>query len=220
MRLPHFFEIEVRYADPPDFPFFLQLSHCCPAFFKILRGPVNLIEIDYIHIQPKQTVFALAANGLRLQVSVNVALFVPPQTTFGENVWPTSRPRFQRGSDDFLGVAHSINGCRVDPVNAKVERAMDRRDGRLVILLAPTKFPTRSADSSRSETDRCYEQIGVTEALCFYIRLRFRFHVFCSHRSNLPQFMDCPMLLVTISRCFTMIGCCSTGRSLRQVKRL
>jgi len=24
---------------------------------------------------------------------------------------------------------------------------MDRRDGRLVILLAPTKFPTRSADS-------------------------------------------------------------------------
>src|SRR5439155_26961246 len=97
---------------------------------------------------------------------------------------------------------------------------MDRRDGRLAILLAPTKFPTGSADSPSAETDRCYEQIGVTEPLCFYIRLRFRFHVFCSHRSNLLQFMDCSMLLVTMSCCITMIGCCSTGRSPPQVKRL
>jgi hypothetical protein len=75
-------------------------------------------------------------------------------------------------------VAHSINGGRVDPVNAKVERAMDRRDGRLVILLAPTKFPTRSADSPGAEADGCYEQIGVTEALRFHVRLRFRIRVF------------------------------------------
>ena len=58
-------------------PFFLQLSHSSPAFCKILRGPVDLIEIDHIDIQLTQTVFALATDGLRLQASVNVALVVP-----------------------------------------------------------------------------------------------------------------------------------------------
>ena len=39
------------------------------------------------------------------------------------------------------GVAHSVNGGCIDPVNAKLERAMNRGDGRLVILLAPAKPP-------------------------------------------------------------------------------
>ena len=49
---------------------------------------MDLVEVDHVDIQPTQTVFALAADGLRRQVAMNVALFVPAQTTFGENVWP------------------------------------------------------------------------------------------------------------------------------------
>ena len=55
---------------------------------------------------------------------------------------------------------------------------MDRRDGRLVILLALTKFPTRSADSPGAQADWCDGQIGVTEALRFHVRRRFRIRVF------------------------------------------
>ena len=47
------------------FPFLLQLHHRAPAFFQILRWPVDLVEVDYIDIQPAQTVFAFAADRSR-----------------------------------------------------------------------------------------------------------------------------------------------------------
>jgi hypothetical protein len=97
---------------------------------------------------------------------------------------------------------------------------MDRSDGRFVILLASAELPTGAADRPGAKADWCDGQIGVTEALCFHLRFRFRFRVFCSHRSNLSQFMDFPMLLVTTSRCFIVIGCCSTRRWLYYAKGL
>src|ERR1700704_783138 len=112
---------------------------------------------------------------------MDVSLFVPTQTALGENVRTWARPGAQRKRYDFLGMAHAINGGGVDPVNTKLERAMNRRDRLLVILLAPTKFPTRSANGPRSEADWCDEQIGVTELFRFHINLvSLRFH-FSSH---------------------------------------
>src|SRR4029077_15146183 len=73
---------------------------------------------------------------------------------------------------------HSVNGRSVDPVNAQLERAMNRGDRSFVSLFAPTKLPTRSADSPRAKADWCDEQIGVTELLRFHINFfEFRFHV-------------------------------------------
>jgi hypothetical protein len=122
---------------------------------------------------------------------MDASLFVPRLTTFGENVWPRSGPGPQRKRDDFLGVAQSINGGCVDPVNAKLERAVNRGDGRFVILVAPTMLPTRSADSPGAKAKRCDGQIGVTQALRSHVRLddRFCFRVCCSHRLNLSQFV-------------------------------
>src|SRR4029077_3752752 len=110
LRLAHFFDIEVGYADPSDLPFFLKLSHRSPAFFQVLCRPMDLIEIDHIDIQPAQTVFAFAADGVRRQSTMNISLFVPALTTFAENVWPRPAPDSQRSRDHFLGVAQSING--------------------------------------------------------------------------------------------------------------
>jgi hypothetical protein len=50
-------------------------------------------------------------------------------------------------------MAHAVNGSRVDPVNAKLERAMNRGNGCLVVLLAPTKLPTRSTDCPGAKAD-------------------------------------------------------------------
>src|SRR6266481_8832136 len=109
---------------------------------------------------------------------MNVALLVPAQTAFGEDVRPWARPGAQRQRHDFLGMAHSVNGSGVDPVNAKLESAMNRVDRLFVVLLTPTEFPTRSADSPRAKADWCDEQVGVTELLRFHINLlEFRFHV-------------------------------------------
>ena len=65
MRPTHLIGVELRHTDPSDFPFLLQLHHRAPAFFQILRWPVDLVEVDYIDIQPAQTVLAFAADRSR-----------------------------------------------------------------------------------------------------------------------------------------------------------
>src|SRR5882724_8823072 len=118
---------------------------------------------------------------------MNVALFVPAQTALGENVRTWARPGAKRRRHHFLGMAHSVNSSRVDPVNAKLEPAMNRGNGCLVILLAPTKLPTRSTDCPGAKADWRDGQIGVTETLRFHVRLRdrFRIHVSCSRKLKL-----------------------------------
>jgi hypothetical protein len=66
-------------------------------------------------------------------------------------------------------MAHSVHGCGVDPVNAKLERAMNRSDRLSVVLFAPTKFPTGSTNSPRAKADWCDEQVGVAESFRFHI---------------------------------------------------
>src|SRR5258708_21494462 len=104
---------------------------------------------------------------------MNVALFVPAQTALGENVRTWARPGAKRRRHHFLGMAHSVNSSRVDPVNAKLEPAMNRGDGRLVVLLAPTKLPTRSTDCPGAKADRSDRQVRVTELLRFHIKPSF-----------------------------------------------
>ena len=139
---------------------------------------MNLVKVDYIDIEPAEAVLALAANGVSVQRAMDIPLFVPAQTALGENVRTRTGPIAQRGCHDFLRMAHSVNGRSVDPVNAQLERAMNRGDGSFVILFAPTKLPTRSTDSPRAKADWCDEQVGVTELLRFHINFfEFHFHV-------------------------------------------
>src|SRR5258707_4352835 len=98
------------------------------------------------------------------QISMNIALVVPTQTALCENVGTGSRPRPQRKSDDLLRVAHTINSRGIDPVNAEVERAVDRRDRLFVVLFTPAKFPTRAADGPSAEANGSNEQIRITKA--------------------------------------------------------
>src|ERR1700719_2169559 len=108
---------------------------------------------------------------------MNISLFVPAQTAFGENVGAWARPGAQRKRYDFLGMAHSVNGRGVDPVNAQFERAMNRGNRLLVVLLAPTEFPTRAADGPCAKANWRNRQVGITEPLRFHLNfLESRFH--------------------------------------------
>src|SRR6267378_7439053 len=101
---------------------------------------------------------------------MNVSLLIPAQTAFRENVRSRSRPRPQSKRDYFLGMSHAVNGGRVDPVNTKLERAMNRGDRLFVILLAPPKFPARAANSPSAKTDRRDGKVGVTKLFRFHIK--------------------------------------------------
>jgi hypothetical protein len=95
---------------------------------QIIGGPVDLIEIDCIHLQPAQTGLAFASNGFRVQRVADLAFLVPDHPAFGENIRTLSSPIAQRFRDNFFGMAKPVDGCGVDPVNAKLQRLMNRRD--------------------------------------------------------------------------------------------
>ena len=129
---------------------------------------MDLVEVNSFDPQPAQTVFALASNGVCLQHVVNLPMFIPTQSAFGENIRPLARPRFQRPGDNFLRVAHAVNRGGINPVDAQFERAMDGGDGRFVVLLAPGEFPACTADGPCAEAHGGDEQVRIAES--------FRFH--------------------------------------------
>ena len=72
--------------------------------------------------------------------------------------------RFERARDDFFRMAEAVDGCGVDPVDAKVERAMDRGDGFVVVLGAPGEFPVAAADGPCAKADGCEVKVRVAES--------------------------------------------------------
>src|SRR6266702_7496241 len=138
LRQLHLFDIEVGDTDPADLSLLLELRHGRPAFFEfrsVIHGPMDLVEVNGINAQPAQAVFTLAANGISLQYVMDFPLSIPTQTTFGEDIRARTAPARQRARDDFFRVAG----------------AMDRRDGRVVILSAPSELPARAADGPGAE---------------------------------------------------------------------
>src|SRR5437899_712303 len=98
---------------------------------------------------------------------MDISLFVPTQPAFRENVRQWAGPGAQRSRHDFLGMAHSVHGRSVAPVYTKLERAMSRGHRLRVILLGPSKFPTRAANCAGVKGDRGDEQVGVTQLFRF-----------------------------------------------------
>src|SRR2546427_4304383 len=111
----------------------------------------------------------------------DLAAFIPAQGAFGEDIRPLARPRLQCPRDDFLGVAHAVNRGGINPVDAQFERAMDGRDGRLVVLLAPGEFPACPADGPCAEPDGGDKQIRISELFRFHMTDRKSTRLNSSH---------------------------------------
>src|SRR2546426_7656814 len=148
LRQLHLFDIEVGDTDPADLSFLLELRHGRPAFFefrRVIHGPMDLVEVNGINAQPAEAVFTLAANGISLQYVMDFPLSIPTQTTFGEDIRTRATPARQRACDHFFRVAGSIDGRGINPVDSPFQRAMNCRDGRVVILSAPGELPAGAA---------------------------------------------------------------------------
>ena len=148
-----------------DTPMYRTLPSCFnlrqgfPTFFDFAFGirPVDLVEIDDIHLKAAQARLQLVADGITLQAAMNLILGLPEfpapdHRALGEDVW-LLLSAFERTSHHFFRVAKPVDRCRIDPVDAKVEGALDRGDRIVVVLRTPAKLPVAAADGPGAKTD-------------------------------------------------------------------
>jgi hypothetical protein len=112
---------------------------------------MDLVEVNRVNFEPTETVFAFLPDGGCFQHFVCLALLIPFEPAFGENVRPASRPAFQRLRDNLLRMAQAIYCGGINPVYAQLERAMDRRYRFVVILFSPAELPTGAANCPGAE---------------------------------------------------------------------
>src|SRR6267142_3661450 len=115
---------------------------------------MDLVKVNGFDPQPTQAILTLAPNRIGLQHLVDFSLPIPTQATFGEDIRTRTLPTRQRAGHDFFRVAGAIDGGGINPVDSEFQRAMNRRDGRVVILGAPGELPARAADGPGAEAYR------------------------------------------------------------------
>src|SRR5713101_2825698 len=87
------------------------------------------------------------------------------------SLWTTFRPgpssseAFVRAPDDQLRTAEAVGGGGVDPVDAQLERAVDRLDRVLVVLRTPAELPAATSDRPGAEADARDLEAGRSQLL-------------------------------------------------------
>src|SRR5262249_8907268 len=83
-------------------------------------------------------------------------------TGLGEDKRPLGKP-LERLPDDLLGVPKPVLRGGVDPVDAALERQVDRPDRVRGLLVSPPPVPASAAYRPRSESDRRDVEPGVSQ---------------------------------------------------------
>jgi hypothetical protein len=128
---------------------------------------VDLIQVDDVQLEAAKTGFHFAPNRFRFETLADLAPFVPHPLAFREDVRPVGTSS-QRAGDDFFRMPQAVNGSRVDPVDAAVERGLNGCDRLVVVLRSPGKSPSAAANGPRTHTDARDHHVGIPQP--------FRFH--------------------------------------------
>src|SRR6266700_462037 len=93
-----------------------QFCQCSPALFDIFFGigPVNLVQINDIHLQTTQALFHLLPDRSGLQHTGNLAIRCRYAGTLGEDIW-TPGPTFQGTPNNFFSMTESIYCGGINP---------------------------------------------------------------------------------------------------------
>src|SRR5690349_12877803 len=128
------FEIEVADAGIADFALRYQFAERAPAFLNVFgrNGPMELIEIDAIDVQPPQARIAFSADAVTLETAGDAVVGLRNTAALCGDEWFHFQFR-ERLRDDFFGMSVAVDRRRVDPVDAQFNRAMDRADRVLVV---------------------------------------------------------------------------------------
>src|SRR3954454_18574929 len=119
-------------------------------------GAVDLVEVDPVGAEAAQAVLDLGDDpAARVAELVGVVAHGPVDLGGEEDA--VAPPAGQRLADDLLGLAARVDVRGVDEVDPRVERAVDDRDGLVVVGVAP------GAEHHGSETERADLDSGASE---------------------------------------------------------
>lgn len=165
VRFGKLLDVEVGGADPAHFALVLEFGHGGPAFERraeLVVRPMHLVEVDRVGVEAAQAGFDFGADGLLGIGVVDVAGIIPDHGALGEDERPFAFPLRQRPCHDLLGVAESVDGGGVDPIDAELECPQNGGHGLVVVLAGPAEFPG-AAHGPRAEADGGELQVGVAE---------------------------------------------------------
>jgi len=143
---------------------------------------VELIEVDALDAEPAQRGLALAPDRLRLQHAARRRHGigrVPVEAALGEDERPLAgRQLAEQPAHDLLGMSETVHRRGVDPVHARLKRAVNRGNGIVIALLSPGELPAGAADGPGPKAHGRDEQIGISKLFRFHMTKCSRFHDF------------------------------------------
>src|SRR5205807_9055199 len=95
---------------------------------------MDLVKVNDIGRKSAKAIFDFTTDRIGAQYFFHFTLGVPTKAALSEDIRPWAGPGFERTGDDFFGVSQAVDRCRIDPVDAKFERAVNGSDGVAVIL--------------------------------------------------------------------------------------
>src|SRR6202051_2407768 len=132
---------------------------------------MDLVEIDHIDGETAEAVLDFFTDRISAQYFVHLTFETPAQAALGKDVGPRTAPVLQRAADDFLRVSQTVDGGRVNPVDAEFERAVNGGNGVVVVLRSPGELPARAADSPGSVAHGRDVQVGIAKLACLILIL-------------------------------------------------
>ena len=142
----------------PDLALGAEVRERLPVLLQrrpVLRGPVQLVQVDPVHPEAAQRRLHLTAQAGRVAYPAGGLVpvrLVPDQPALGEHVGAvrlgevTQRPRH-----DLLGVPEAVDGRGVHPVDPGLDRVPDGGHGVVVFLVSPGEGPASAADRPGAE---------------------------------------------------------------------
>src|ERR1700687_1032480 len=132
---------------------------------------MDLVEIDHIDGEAAEAVLDFATDRIGAQYFLYLTFGIPAQAALGKDVRLGTAPVLQRAGDNLLGVSQTIDGGRVDPVDAEFERAVNGGNGVVVVLRAPSELPVRAANGPGSVAYGSDVQVGIAKLACLHFNL-------------------------------------------------
>ena len=156
----------VREAAVADLAFRDELLQRAPRLLD-RHVPVDVVELQEVEPltpEPAQALLAVAPDRLGAEVHEVVPVVAAQRAALGEDEDVLAAG--ERAADDLLGVPPPVEGSRVDPVDAAVQRGMDGPH-RVAVVLRPPVDPPLSrprADGRGADADARDQQVARAEA--------------------------------------------------------
>ena len=105
---------------------------------------MDLVKINHVDGKATKTVLDFAADGVGAQYFLHFTLGIHAQAALRKDVRSGTAPLLQSTADHFLGVAQTVHGGCVDPIDPEFERTVNGGDGFVVVLRSLGELPARA----------------------------------------------------------------------------